>query len=332
MKIGRNDHCPCGSGKKYKQCCIDAAEKQHAEIYDDIAQTIAMSGNLSIEELNLVVQHKMQERNNRPHADFCGLTPTQMTNWLYAPFSELTGVAISTPDDLSSSPIMSYLSMLIDEAIMQQGSFKATARGNLPTKLVKKASEKLPEFAVAQFETETGFSDFSGSNEEKFIALHYTRVLAVLSGILHLKNGRFHVNKATLKQYQRHGIRAFFLPMLEAAVTRYNWGYLDAWDDNVDLRTLWLFMLWRLQNHASIDKMIKEVCVAFPDLLRQFPHSEYFSPQDHLVMIIESRFVERFLQLWGFVTVNPRKIFDRERIPRDANILPLLTQSFTFTM
>ncbi|GIW49037.1 MAG: hypothetical protein KatS3mg079_513 [Caloramator sp.] len=23
MKIGRNDPCPCGSGKKYKKCCID---------------------------------------------------------------------------------------------------------------------------------------------------------------------------------------------------------------------------------------------------------------------------------------------------------------------
>jgi len=22
QKIGRNDHCPCGSGKKYKKCCI----------------------------------------------------------------------------------------------------------------------------------------------------------------------------------------------------------------------------------------------------------------------------------------------------------------------
>jgi hypothetical protein len=24
-KIGRNDRCPCGSGKKYKQCCMDKA-------------------------------------------------------------------------------------------------------------------------------------------------------------------------------------------------------------------------------------------------------------------------------------------------------------------
>ncbi len=28
-KIGRNDRCPCGSGKKYKQCCL--AEDQAAE-------------------------------------------------------------------------------------------------------------------------------------------------------------------------------------------------------------------------------------------------------------------------------------------------------------
>lgn len=23
QKIGRNDPCPCGSGKKYKQCCLN---------------------------------------------------------------------------------------------------------------------------------------------------------------------------------------------------------------------------------------------------------------------------------------------------------------------
>lgn len=27
MKIGRNDKCPCGSGKKYKQCCLSKDDK-----------------------------------------------------------------------------------------------------------------------------------------------------------------------------------------------------------------------------------------------------------------------------------------------------------------
>ncbi|NLC12895.1 MAG: hypothetical protein GX768_02455, partial [Chloroflexi bacterium] len=32
MKIGRNDPCPCGSGKKYKHCCINNASKPHAQL------------------------------------------------------------------------------------------------------------------------------------------------------------------------------------------------------------------------------------------------------------------------------------------------------------
>jgi len=28
VEIRRNDPCPCGSGRKFKQCCIDRAEKK----------------------------------------------------------------------------------------------------------------------------------------------------------------------------------------------------------------------------------------------------------------------------------------------------------------
>ncbi|MBO9323855.1 MAG: SEC-C domain-containing protein, partial [Roseiflexus sp.] len=29
--VGRNDPCPCGSGKKYKQCCLPREEAARAE-------------------------------------------------------------------------------------------------------------------------------------------------------------------------------------------------------------------------------------------------------------------------------------------------------------
>jgi hypothetical protein len=330
MKTGRNDPCPCGSGKKYKRCCIDAISRKHAEIFDDIAQTVAMNPNLSIDELNLVAQQKTARQNDRPNADFCGLTPIQMANWLYAPFGELTGVAICTPDNLSASPVMRYLYIILDELMKKDGSFKSTARGNLPVRLVKQASALLPEFAVAQYETEPSISKFTGSNEDKFNALHYTRVLAEIAGIIHYKSGRFYIKKTAQKQYQTHGHNAFFLPMLDAAVTRYNWSYLDGWSDAIDLRTFWLFMLWRLQTHGSIDKLIREVSTAFPDLLRQLPHDEYLSPQVQLELLIECRFIKHFLQFWGFITVNPRRIYGNERVPPVANIQPLLTQTFQF--
>lgn len=28
QKVGRNDPCPCGSGKKYKQCCFKLAHQK----------------------------------------------------------------------------------------------------------------------------------------------------------------------------------------------------------------------------------------------------------------------------------------------------------------
>lgn len=332
MKLGRNDPCPCGSHKKYKHCCMDTISKQHAEIFDDISQTVAMNPTLTIDQLNLVAQQRMNARNNRPNADFFGLSPTQMGNWLYASFDELAGVTINTPDDLSTSPVMRYLELILDEAIQQGGSFKSTSKGNLPAKLVKLASDLLPEFPVAKYRTHISINEYAGSNEDKFDALHYSRMLAEIAGIIYRKSGRYYVKKAAQKQYQTHGLKTFFLPMLEAAVSKYNWSYLDGWDDEVDLRTFWVFMLWRLQTHGSIDDLIEEVCIAFPDLLRQFPSDDFRSSNEQIGDRIESRFIERFLQFWGFVTVDPRRVFDKQRLPRKANIQQLFKDSVTFTV
>jgi len=30
MKLGRNEPCPCGSGKKYKNCCLSTLEEAKA--------------------------------------------------------------------------------------------------------------------------------------------------------------------------------------------------------------------------------------------------------------------------------------------------------------
>ena len=35
MKIGRNDPCPCGSGRKYKHCCLPSDEAAHAPFRAD---------------------------------------------------------------------------------------------------------------------------------------------------------------------------------------------------------------------------------------------------------------------------------------------------------
>lgn len=332
MKLGRNDPCHCGSGKKFKRCCMRSVSKQHAQVFDDVEAMLAINPNLSLDELNAALQHKVHDRNNQPHPDFCGVKPTQMANWLYAPFDELQWVTISTPYELLASPVMRYLALILDEAMAQEGSFKATSKGNLPAKLVKQASELLPEFSVTQFERDISISEFAGCNEDKFNALHYTRVLAEISGIIYRRSGRYHVKKSAQKQYQTLGIQAFFKPMLEAAISKYNWGYLDGFEFDVDLRPFWLFMLWRIQSHNSVALLVEEVMTAFPDLLQCFPTDDYFSPERSLSMLIESRFIQRFLQFWGFLTIDPRRYINAEPVARVVQVQPLLKQTFQFTI
>lgn len=39
MKVGRNDPCPCGSGKKYKHCCYAKDSVKHEEPIIEAAET-----------------------------------------------------------------------------------------------------------------------------------------------------------------------------------------------------------------------------------------------------------------------------------------------------
>ena len=311
---------------------MDSVSKQHAQVSDEVEVMLAMTPDLTIDELNEAIQHKVQNRNNQPQQDFCGFSPAQMANWLYAPFDELEWVTVSTPEDFSTSPVMRYLALILDEAMENNGSFKATSRGNLPIKLVKPACDLLSEFAVSQFPINISISEFSGSNEDKFNALHYTRVLAEIADIIYLRNGCYHVKKSAQKLYQVQGIHAFFKPMLKATIEKYHWGYLDRFEEDVDLRTFWLFMLWRIQSHNSFEQLINEVTKAFPDLLQAFSTDEYFSRERNLSMLIESRFIERFLQFWGFLTIDPRRYLNGEPVARIVQVQPLLKQTFQFSV
>jgi SEC-C motif len=39
LKTGRNDECPCGSGKKYKKCHLEADEKAKSEALSKAIET-----------------------------------------------------------------------------------------------------------------------------------------------------------------------------------------------------------------------------------------------------------------------------------------------------
>lgn len=298
----------------------------------EVNQLLAMNPTLSLEDINAVLQSRMEARNNAPLQDLCGLSPAQVNNWLYAPLSELNSVKISTPEDCSQCPTLRYLQLIIDAAIAQGGSFKATAKGNLPVSLVMQANAILPELPVHNIPSFILHSQFSGKNEDSFAALHYARILAEISGIIYRRAGRFHLKKESLKNYQSQGIRSFFLPMLDAAVSRYNWAYMDNWGESIDLRMFWLFMLWRISTHGSVQRLVADMELAFPALLDQLPTDNYFSPAKQLKGMIESRFTDGFLQFWGFMQLDPKRYTQEPKQDRKAVVQPLLKQAIQFCL
>ncbi|RUO79967.1 SecC motif-containing protein [Idiomarina tyrosinivorans] len=332
MKNANKRICPCGSGKLFENCCMSKGLAMPAELHDAIQQTVSMNPNLSLDDLNVVLQKRVDEQNNKPQADFCGLSANQMTNWLYAPLSELKNVTIQTPSDLSASPVMRYLEVILDAIIEQGGALKATTKGNLPAALVKRASELLPEFALAEFNDTVSISDYAGSNEDKFNALHYTRVQAQLAGIIAIRKGKFQLTRWAQTQYPKLGINGFFPALLEAATKRYNWGYFDLWSEDIPLREFWLFMVWRIQKHGALEQLTEETAIAFPDVLDFFEDDKYQTPKEQLRSVIETRFLTRFLEFFGFVVVNPRIFNNGKRVPTDVRLLPMLAQTFQFSV
>jgi len=287
---------------------------------------------LTLDELNVALQHKIHRRNTQPHDDFCGLSPNQVGNWLYSSLDDLEGVTIHTPNDLSASPVMRYLVLILDQATANGGRFRATSKGNLPAKLVKQASAFLPEFAVADYERDLSISEFAGNKEDSFNALHYTRVLAELAGIIYRRSGHYHVKVDAKILYRSQGVAAFFKQMLEASIYKYNWGYFDGFDYDVDLRPFWLFMLWRLQTHKSAERLTEEVIRAFPDLLGSMSANDYLTRERRLSALIESRFIRRFLEFWGFLTLDPRRYLEGKLVERLVRPLPMMSETFEFSV
>ncbi|MBJ94799.1 MAG: hypothetical protein CMP23_10060 [Rickettsiales bacterium] len=54
-EVGRNDPCPCGSGKKYKRCCLGTAEDPSQEARNFVPALIVLGLGLAVSAWVLVV-------------------------------------------------------------------------------------------------------------------------------------------------------------------------------------------------------------------------------------------------------------------------------------
>ncbi len=67
-KIGRNDLCPCGSGKKYKKCCISIGKLDSAKTWVNDAgmHVIAPGERLTKSQIEQMTKEYQNQIRNSP--------------------------------------------------------------------------------------------------------------------------------------------------------------------------------------------------------------------------------------------------------------------------
>ena len=99
VAISRNEPCPCGSGKKYKHCCLGKEPPPRiSTVMDELRAAIAGKTFNSLDEANTFAQNFMESKNRIPQLDFLGLSSEQMHRLLNFPFARTREIVEIDPD------------------------------------------------------------------------------------------------------------------------------------------------------------------------------------------------------------------------------------------
>jgi hypothetical protein len=155
--VGRNDPCPCGSGKKYKKCCL-GSEKTFMESQGTPNMSTDLLNKLkikledtpfsSLEELNEITSIIIEEEKSSFIDDFLGLSSDQMHGILYNPLGSPEDIlTLSDGTDLNAEllsqiPVIKQSLFILDKLGEFEKGVKATKTGNLPRVIVQSFYQK----------------------------------------------------------------------------------------------------------------------------------------------------------------------------------------------
>lgn len=335
--IGRNDPCPCGSGKKYKRCCLD----QHNDTTSsddgaaDVSETLraALEGRQfgSQQELQAFINQLTQQRNHRQLDKFHGLSPVQMSHMLYSPFaSQETIFFPEVIDDANlAAPILALFQLLAD-AIGGRG-LKATAKGNLPRNFCREAA--LTYWGGQQYQENTHIRGIN--REDDFADLHITRIVAGMAGLVRKYKGRFILSRNARELLDKQGLGAIYPKLLKAYAEEFNWGYRDGYPELFFIQNTFAFTLYLLMRYGDTSRLqvfYEDAFLgAFPMVLDEVPAHQLFPPERTARRVYTLRTLKNFAVFLGLATVEP---VSDEFMCNEYRVksLPLLSQAVKFQL
>lgn len=332
-KVGRNDPCPCGSGLKYKKCCLvrdvtaPAPDGVNA-IVGELAESMKGRSFGSLKEAQAFAHWHVSRQNRQARADFEGLSPEQMNSLLYSPFDSPQIVTFPKLLDVVTAAPLARLFRLLIDALGESG-LKSTSTGNLPRNFCREA-------ALA-FHGEEGYREvtrFGGINTEPdFPELHVTRLVAELAGFVRKYGGKFILGKNCRDLLATEGVQAIYPVLFETFVRQYEWGYQDRYPEFPFIQSSFLFTLLLLTRYGDQWRpdsfYVEHYLQAFPALLRDAPESSYWTHEELVGKCYSLRTLQRFAEFLGLVEI--QRIGNRI-LPDEVKVrkLPLLDQIVRF--
>ena len=304
-KIGRNEPCPCGSGKKHKKCCggIGAVEEGATPADDTMTELEKFIGDQpieSLEQLQSETDRFMDMKNMEPMENFDGLSADQMTWFLHRAFDPGSPVVFNMEATVPVEiPFLNIFSPLIRE--LGEGPLKETATGNLPRKLVKAVAQEYLEGASPM---ERRFmTRIRGEND--FMPLHVVRLNAGMGGFIKKKYQRFSLTKRGESVLANGVSGEVFLRLMRIYIRKYNWAY---WDRHPELSIVQIsafYTLYLLQKYGDEDRpqsfYSDKFMAAFPMAMNEFDESGYGTPEKWVHSCFTGRAMNRFAHFFGFM-------------------------------
>ena len=335
MSIGRNEPCPCGSGKKYKKCCLgkqsgNSAPENMQDIMAEVQEKLQSGQFFSLEEAQAELNKIMQRKNTAPLAEFHGLSPTQMHRFLHFPCDspELAKFA-NTMESALDIPVIRLFSLLVD-AIGDKG-LKPTAKGNLPQRFCREAA--LAFWGEEKYERRIRYGSIR--TETDFFDLHCLRLVAGLAGLVRKYKGKFILTQKCRKKITFQGIGAVYPDLFMAYVNKFNWAYRDGYEDIGFIQQSFLFTLYLLHKYGGKTRLhtfYEDIFIkAFPQLPGEVPETPYMSSEETVRRAYVARALDNFASFFGLIEFIPTSEDFRER-QYEVKKLPRLDQFIFFTV
>jgi len=330
ITIGRNDPCPCGSGSKYKHCCLRAGSRGGAvaeSINDEIDRVLAGRDFDSIEDVNAALLEITTAHNRAPREEFDGLSSEQVALLFSRPFGSPDIVEFRHPYNRHpTGPLIELFIMLA--TTLASNRVKATRTGNLPRQLCRDIAETF--MGPAGYREYTRYGGIN--SETDFRELNRTRLIAEMAGLIERDRGHF-VLTDEARALLVDDNSALYFKLFQTCAQEFNWAWGDRHAELAVIQHSFAFTLRLLARHGDswrdAEFYADAFLGAFPAALDEPPDLEIYSAESAVRNAYRHRALSKFAVFTGLAETDAAK---NELPLRDPRIrkTPLLDEVVRF--